>query len=246
MSWEKIAMAKEGEELCPYCGDVLPTVMSARLKSSLAKVLTRQEDRLQAQQELLKRERMKDEHLDGALEFEIVEIRGPTAEVMTPKKSWVPRPRKPERLRDVSTQSNVTIDNPRSGAAAAAAGSGFFATKEDELHQRLFSKITAVEKFEFCRIHVAEENIVPAGLERNYPLFIRFDELPDRIRRMEPELLGIIRGTVASPYLDRALASYRTLGHGARNPQAVLAGVQMTLVSNNWGFLDRLEVCCDI
>lgn len=220
-------MAKEGEELCPYCGDVLPTVMSARLKSSLAKVLTRQEDRLLAQQELLRRERMKDETLDDNLELEIVEVRGPTAEATTPKKPWVPRPRKPVRLRDAPTQIDLTIDNPGSGAAAA--GSAFFAEEEDELQQRLFSKITAVEKFEFCRIHVAEENIVPAGLERNYPLFIRFNELPDRIRRMEPELLGIIRGTVASPYLDRALANYRTMGHGARNPQAVLAGVQMTL-----------------
>ncbi|KAG0066712.1 hypothetical protein BGZ89_006980 [Linnemannia elongata] len=219
--------AKEGEELCPYCGDVLPIVMSARLKSSLAKVLTRQEDRLQAQQELLKRERMKDGHLDGTLELDIVEVRTSTvAEATTPKKPWVPRPRKLERLRDVPTLIDLTNSDPGSGAAA---GSGFFAEKEDELQQRLFSKITAVEKFEFCRIHVAEENIVPAGLERNYPLFIRFDELPDRIRRMEPELLGIIRGTVASSYLDRALASYRTLGHGARNPQAVLAGVQMTL-----------------
>lgn len=207
--------------------------MSARLKSSLAKVLTRQEDRLQAQQELLRRERMKDENLDGTLELEIVEARGPAAEATTSKKPWVPRPRKPERLRDVPTQIDLTIDNPRGGATAA--GSAFFAEKDDELQQRLFSKITAVEKFEFCRIHVAEENIVPAGLERNYPLFIRFNELPDRIRRMEPELLGIIHGTVASPYLDRALASYRTLGHGARNPQTVLAGVQMTLVSNNWG-----------
>ncbi|KAF9537917.1 hypothetical protein EC957_007509 [Mortierella hygrophila] len=218
---------KEGEEMCPYCGDVLPTVMSARLKTSLAKVLTKQEDRVQAQQELLRRERMKDEYFDGTLELRAIEARGPTAEATTPKKPYVPRPRKPERLRGAPTQTNMTIDDPGSGADAA--GGWVFAEKEDELQQRLFSKITAVEKFEFCRIHEAEKNIVPAGLERNYPLFIRFDELPDRIRRMEPALLGIIRGTVASPYLDRALASYRTLGHGARNPQAILAGVQMTL-----------------
>ncbi|KAF9143530.1 hypothetical protein BGX30_000219 [Mortierella sp. GBA39] len=218
---------KEGEEMCPYCGDVLPTVKSARLKTSLAKVLTKQENRVQAQQELLRRERMKDEYLDGTLELRIEETPGPTAEATTPKKPYVPRPRKLERLRSAPTQINLTIGEPGSGADAA--GSWVFAEMEDELQQRLFSKITAVEKFEFCRIHVAEENIVPAGLERNYPLFIRFDELPDRIRRMEPELLGIIRGTVASSYLDRALANYRTLGHGARNPQAVLAGVQMTL-----------------
>ncbi|KAF8931505.1 hypothetical protein BGZ47_011806 [Haplosporangium gracile] len=231
--YPSLGAAKEGEDLCPYCGDVLPTEKSARLKSSLVKILARQEDRIQAQQDLLRRERMKDEHFDDALELEAVEGLGPSittaGAVATPKKPWVPRPRKLERLRVVPTQIDLTTDASGAGDEAVGAGSAFFAEKEDELQQRLFSKITAVEKFEFCRIHVAEEKIIPAGLERNYPLLIRFDELPERIRKMEPELLGIICGTVASPYLDRALANYRKLGHGARNPQAVLAGVQMTL-----------------
>ncbi|KAF9141891.1 hypothetical protein BG015_001099 [Linnemannia schmuckeri] len=231
--YPSLGAVKEGEDLCPYCGDALPTEKSARLKSSLAKILARQEDRLHAQQELLRRERIKGEHFDDVLGLEAVEVLGPSTAtavaVTTPKKPWVPRPRKLERLRAVPTQIDLTTDASGTGDEAGSAGSAFFAEKENELQQRLFSKITAVEKFEFCRIHVAEEKIIPAGLERNYPLFIRFDELPDRIRRMEPELLGIICGTVASPYLDRALANYRKLGHGARNPQAVLAGVQMTL-----------------
>jgi hypothetical protein len=229
---KKIDAAKEGEVLCPYCGDTLPTMMSTRLKSSLAKILTRQEERLQARQDLLRQERMQDAHLDSTLEPNIAEPQVPSTAitcVATPKKSWVPRPRKLERLKTIPTLTDSMNDAPENDDDVAA-GSEFFA-KEDEQQQRLFGKISAVEKFEFCRIHVAEDKIIPAGLERNYPLFIRFDELPDRIRRMEPELLGIIRGTVASPYLDLALANYRKLGHGARNPQAVLAGVQLTLVS---------------
>lgn len=237
-SVEVIDATKKGEALCPYCGDTLPTVMSARLRSSLAKILTRQEERLQARQDLLRRERTQDEHLESSFEPSIAVPRAPSttaAGVTTPKKPWVPRPRKLERLRTISTLIDPTTD-ALGNDDDVASGSGFFAEKEDDLQQRLFGKISAVEKFEFCRIHLAEDKIIPAGLERNYPLFILFDELPDRIRKMEPELLGIIRGTVASPYLDRALANYRKLGHGARNPQAVLAGVQLTLVIVNWFF----------
>ncbi|KAF9094769.1 hypothetical protein BGX23_001614 [Mortierella sp. AD031] len=191
--------AREGEILCPYCGDVLPEDMSLRLKTSLAKILARQEERRQAQQELLRQERMTDQHLEDPL---------------------------------APTGKKTMEVNGSHGGGADADSSTAESDGEDEktsLMRRLGTKVTAVEKFEFCRIHVAEEKIVPAGIERDYPLHIPFEELPERIRKMESELLGIIRGMVASPYLARALENYRKMGHGARNPHAVLAGVQMTL-----------------
>jgi hypothetical protein len=213
--------------LYPYCKDVLPKDMSLRLRSSLAKILHAQEERHQAQEEFLRREQIRDGHLGNVIETEII---GPAASgrvavtgMVTPRKPGVPRPKRLERLQKHIEMA--TGDNEADGGAVSGT--------DTELEKKLFSKVSAVDKFEFCRIHIAETKIIPAGLEKNYPLFIRFEELPRRIQRMESELLGIIHGTVSSPYLERALANYRKMGNGARNSQVILAGVQMTLVIND-------------
>ncbi|KAF9131011.1 hypothetical protein BGW39_002373 [Mortierella sp. 14UC] len=214
---------KEGEVLCPYCQDVLPKDMSLRLRSSLAKILHGQEERRQAQKEFLRRQQIRDGHLGNALEADITGSATSAAMAVTgtatPRKPGVPRPKRLERL-----QKHVDLTSGDSEAGGGAIGE-----TDAELEKKLFSKVSAVDKFEFCRIHVAETKIIPAGLEQNYPLSIPFEELPRRIQSMEPDLLGIIHGTVASPYLERALANYRNMGNGARNPQVVLAGMQMTL-----------------
>jgi hypothetical protein len=90
-----------------------------------------------------------------------------------------------------------------------------------------------MDKFEFCRVHVSEEKIVPLGIERDYPLHIDFTRLPERVKRMEAQLRGIIEKTVPSVYLDLALDNYQRMGTlGARNPHVILANVATTLVSN--------------
>ncbi|KAF9971391.1 hypothetical protein BGZ65_010449 [Modicella reniformis] len=87
-----------------------------------------------------------------------------------------------------------------------------------------------MDKFEFCRIHVAEEKIVPLGVDRNYPLHINFSELPSRVEKMQAELRGIIEGRVPSFYLDKALSTYKRMGTlGARNPHVILANVEQTM-----------------
>ncbi|KAF9577685.1 hypothetical protein BGW38_006952, partial [Lunasporangiospora selenospora] len=80
-------------------------------------------------------------------------------------------------------------------------------------------QISLLEKFELCRIHLAEESTVPQGLKKNYPESINFDEIAERVRRMESELWGIVHRTVPSVYLDHALENYRRMGvRRARHP----------------------------
>ncbi|KAK3827502.1 MAG: hypothetical protein J3Q66DRAFT_276200 [Benniella sp.] len=101
---------------------------------------------------------------------------------------------------------------------------------EDEGRRRRNREPSMMEKFEFCRIHVAEEKIVPVGIDRNYPLHINFLDLNRRVENMQAELKGIIEGTVPSFYLNRALDNYKRMGTiGARNPHVVLANVEQTM-----------------
>ncbi|KAF9921341.1 hypothetical protein FBU30_008679 [Linnemannia zychae] len=215
---------QEGRSLCPYCGDVLPREMSSRLKSSYAKILAKLEDRRLAQQELLRREQLQNEYLENDMSPIPTQFNSTAQPVLpitatTQKKPPAPRPKRLERhLKPTPISSYQTAEANNQGNNDVE--------EDDELEQRLNGRMSVVDMYEFCRIHESEEIIVPAGLEKNYPLFIPFDELPDRIRRLESELLNIIHGTIASPYREKALANYRKLGYGARSAQAGLAGVR--------------------
>ncbi|KAG0355048.1 hypothetical protein BG005_006022 [Podila minutissima] len=90
-------------------------------------------------------------------------------------------------------------------------------------------KLSLVDQFEFCRIHMAEMTIVPEGLRKNYPVSINFDGLDARVDQMRGELQDIIEGAVQSRYLERVKKTYKSLGTmGARQPAVMLATVQDT------------------
>ncbi|GBC05490.1 hypothetical protein RclHR1_06250012 [Rhizophagus clarus] len=74
------------------------------------------------------------------------------------------------------------------------------------------SKKGKLPPIEFCYIHNAELTIIPDGLEKNYPLDINFDELPDRIRNFKDNLEEIIEGTVRSYYRNFAIRYYKKNG----------------------------------
>ncbi|CAG8801868.1 8095_t:CDS:2, partial [Racocetra persica] len=59
---------------------------------------------------------------------------------------------------------------------------------------------TAVEQYEFCRVHRGEGIIIPYGIEKGYPLHIDFTILSNRVRSLKNELLKIIKGQRYSEY----------------------------------------------
>ncbi|CAG8582836.1 10552_t:CDS:2, partial [Diversispora eburnea] len=84
-----------------------------------------------------------------------------------------------------------------------------------------------VDQFEFCRIHDAESNIVPVGLQKNYPLKIDFDNLPIRVESMFTELMKVVTGERKSMFREMAMETYKELGRArARRPIALMGRFQ--------------------
>ncbi|RHZ47323.1 hypothetical protein Glove_585g16 [Diversispora epigaea] len=84
-----------------------------------------------------------------------------------------------------------------------------------------------VDQFEFCRIHDAESNIVPVGLQKNYPLKIDFDNLPIRVESMFTELMKVVTGKRKSMFREMAMETYKELGRArARRPIALMGRFQ--------------------
>ncbi|CAG8819961.1 12998_t:CDS:1, partial [Racocetra fulgida] len=79
-----------------------------------------------------------------------------------------------------------------------------------------------INQYEFCHLHDAEFRIVQNGRQKNYPLTIDFDNLPNRVKDMFPELLNIAVGKTKSLFRDLAIDVYNTLGRGAKKPTAVM------------------------
>ncbi|RIB02072.1 RTC4-like domain-containing protein [Gigaspora rosea] len=87
-----------------------------------------------------------------------------------------------------------------------------------------------VDQFEFCRLHDAESHIVPDGLQKNYPLVIDFNILPNRIKTLFPELLEVATGKIKSLFRDLAMDAYNELGKArARKPTVVMGRFQKFL-----------------
>ncbi|CAG8543442.1 21983_t:CDS:2 [Cetraspora pellucida] len=87
-----------------------------------------------------------------------------------------------------------------------------------------------VDQFEFCRLHDAESHIVPDGLQKNYPLVIDFDTLPNRIEVLFPELLEVATGKTKSLFREIAMDAYNELGKArARKPTVVMGRFQKFL-----------------
>lgn len=132
-----------------------------------------------------------------------------------------PRPPRPRPLKKKAVVEEPETPIPRADAAVW----------DDTDSEPEEGKLSLVDQFEFCKIHMAEMTIVPEGLRRNYPVSINFDELDARVDRMKGELQDIIENTVQSRYLERVKTTYKSLGTmGARQPAVMLATVQDTQV----------------
>ncbi|KAF9319061.1 hypothetical protein BG003_009982 [Podila horticola] len=130
-----------------------------------------------------------------------------------------PRPPRPRPLKKKAVVEEPETPIPRADAAVW----------DDTDSEPEEGKLSLVDQFEFCKIHMAEMTIVPEGLRRNYPVSINFDELDARVDRMKGELQDIIENTVQSRYLERVKTTYKSLGTmGARQPAVMLATVQDT------------------
>ncbi|KAF9403188.1 hypothetical protein BGX21_006371 [Mortierella sp. AD011] len=216
----------DADNVCPYCGDPLPKIKSARLASALAKVQaslkeTRQQLQPQPQQQ---------DRIVIDLEDDLSNLTKDTVENNSPaplrgdsivSKSQ-PRPRRLDRLkRNMASNTKDSIGENEHDEQEL-----------EELEESTLSSkgVSLMEKFEFCRVHFAEERIVPLGMEKNYPLHIDFSQLPGRVRKMEAELRKIIDKTEPSIFLEQALSRYKSMGTlGARHPHVVLANVEQTM-----------------
>jgi hypothetical protein len=83
----------------------------------------------------------------------------------------------------------------------------------------IVSDNTAIQQYEFCRIHYGEGKIIPHGIEKGYPLNVDFINLPDRILNMKPELFKIIKGLKYSEFRVNAVKRINQMGKSkANNP----------------------------
>jgi len=197
--------APDAGSVCPYCGDTLPNPKPRRLAKALEKIILA-EERL--------RRKKQNERSQKAAAAKV----DPNPQDSAPRP---PRPRPLKRKAVVAQEPQTPV--PRVDAAVWA---------DDTDSEPEAGKISLVDQFEFCRIHVAETTIVPDGLRKNYPVIINFDELGARVDRMKEKLLDVIKGTVESKYLERAKETYKSLGTmGARQPAVMLATVQDTQVT---------------
>ncbi|CAG8723336.1 15183_t:CDS:10 [Gigaspora margarita] len=76
---------------------------------------------------------------------------------------------------------------------------------------------TADEQYEFCWVHREEGIIIPYGIEKGYPLFINFAELPNQITNLKNELLKIIKGVRYSEYHVNAIKRIQEIGISKAN-----------------------------
>ncbi|ORZ09711.1 hypothetical protein BCR41DRAFT_372737 [Lobosporangium transversale] len=231
--------------------------MSTRLSNAWTKVLAQQQRIEQLEQERqerikqkqAKRERVIDADLNPSVEFSSFPERSykfldeSKAGASRTKRNSQPRPRRLERLKnkiqDFGADSNNSNSNTRPAEDSVIKiesddnGSDNSVDDEDEglsLLRRPGNQMSLLDKFEFCRVHVAEARIVPLGIQNNYPFYIKFHELSKRVSKIESQLRCIIEGTVSSTFLDMALNQYKQLGtQGARNPHVIMANVERTM-----------------
>ncbi|KAI1298030.1 hypothetical protein EDD11_006888 [Mortierella claussenii] len=218
------------EDICPYCGDALPKVKSKRLSTALANVLVQQrmmQQHASGQLEQNRQKRMFKEHVVLRSRGEGESPQPSKAEGLKTDKNGQPRPRRLNRLKhsklDPTTIYEISDDDDDDVDDISHVGSC-----SSPMHSR--NRVSLMDRFEFCRVHVAEERIVPPGLKNNYPLLIDFGRLAERVQRIEQDLRGIIERTVQSTFLDMVLNRYKQMGTlGARNPHVVMANVEQTM-----------------
>ncbi|KAI7824705.1 hypothetical protein BC939DRAFT_476672 [Gamsiella multidivaricata] len=251
------------ENVCPYCGDALPKSKSMRLASALAKVLADMKNLKQLRSQLQQRHQQYQQQQEQQQQK-----RHPagwkaqstaTISVVEGPKPIMKRPR--PRSRRLQPRGGGPVEPQPAGARGSTTpiihmisdSNGCVDEDEDEdengeeneKRENPFAVRgpSLMDKFEFCRVHISEENIVPMGIERLYPIHIDFTLLPERVRRMKDELRGVIEGTVPSVYLAKALENYKRMGAlGARNPHVILANVAQTM-PGYYGSKGSAELC---
>ncbi|KAF9348940.1 hypothetical protein BGX26_012703 [Mortierella sp. AD094] len=223
----------DADNVCPYCGDALPKVKSARLALALAKV----QASLKEKQQQLQPQPQQQNHIVIDLEDDLYNATRDTRNHTLENTSLAPlrgdsivgksqpRPRRLDRLK------RNTASDTKSSISENEPGEEELGELEEPISPTSPSKgVSLMEKFEFCRVHFAEERIVPLGMEKNYPLHIDFSQLAGRVRKMEGELRKIIDKTEPSIFLEQALSRYKSMGTlGARHPHVVLANVEQTM-----------------
>jgi hypothetical protein len=85
-------------------------------------------------------------------------------------------------------------------------------TLSDLLKKFKGKKLQAVDQFEFCRIHIAESEIIPEGLKKGYLSNINFDEIPKRIEKLKQNLIDICRKKEKSVFRDNVMKAFRETG----------------------------------
>ncbi|KAF9193416.1 hypothetical protein BGZ50_007488 [Haplosporangium sp. Z 11] len=237
------------EDVCPYCGDALPLPKdrSSRLVSALNKVLAalaqthreqqqqqRQQQRQQQQQQQQQQRQQQQRHREHG------SSRGLEQTGSFTDSTGVRQDCSNTRQRQSSIDTSPVQINSKGMSRSEYHHHHPVEDQEnekndggevnDDVSQKPTHRLSLMEKFEFCRVHIAEEMYVPMGKERQYPSKIDFSELGERVRIMEPQLREIIQGKKASTFLNRALHLYEKVGIiRARHPHTVLAGVPETM-----------------
>ena len=73
-------------------------------------------------------------------------------------------------------------------------------------------KLQAVDQFEFCRVHIAESEVIPEGLKKGYLSNINFNEIPKRIEKFKQDLIDICRKKEKSFFRENVMRAFRDTG----------------------------------
>ena len=88
-------------------------------------------------------------------------------------------------------------------------------------------RLEAVKQFEFCRIHIAEMQIVPDGVKKKYPMVIDFNSIPKRVDNFRSDLLDICKKKVKSFYRDNFMKEFRDKGKNKINsPMSIMSRIE--------------------
>ncbi|KAG0035609.1 hypothetical protein BGZ81_005587 [Podila clonocystis] len=199
-----ISGADSEDEVDPDAGSVCPYCGDA-LPNPKPRRLAKALEKILVAEETLRRKKQNE--------------RSQKAAMINAKSQDPPRPPRPRPLKKKAVVEVPETPVPRADAAVW----------DDTDSEPEAGKVSLVDQFEFCRIHMAEMTFVPEGLRKNYPVSINFDELDARVEQMKGELQDIIEDNVQSRYLERVKKTYKSLGTmGARQPAVMLATVQDT------------------
>ncbi|KAJ3265622.1 hypothetical protein HK104_006260, partial [Borealophlyctis nickersoniae] len=104
------------------------------------------------------------------------------------------------------------------------------------------SQSDPIALFEFCRLHTAEENTIPAGIKKGYPMEIDFAGLKKRVMALKRDMMDIATGKVRSPYRDLALAGYRSVGVRKAQALPMVCDILTTDLSVVFGFMQGRNI----